>query len=122
MSDKAFEFKTDPDNDMILGADGCHYDTIPEAAYGSFLELCGCGNPEDIHLVLIEILQAQRDDHESLIDIDKVAVIVEKNKDQIAEMVLHVLERANLIEHGTSVRGSWPTERGYQFIEIGPHE
>jgi len=47
------EFKKDPDNDMWIGPDGCHYDEIPEAMYSIF-SLCGCGSPDDIHKLLIE--------------------------------------------------------------------
>jgi len=31
------------------------------------------------------------------------------------ELLLHVLDRAEVIEHGTAVRGSWLTGRGAQI-------
>ena len=120
-----FEFKTDPQNECLIGPDGCHYDSEARAMYFDQLKLCGCGMPSEVHRVLAEAA--------SCFDRDKVgwspetgvtgvAEIVKANPDVVAEFIGHFLEDRALLEHGSSVYGSWLTERGKQFVEIGVHE
>jgi hypothetical protein len=115
-----FVFKIDPDNECIVGQDGCHYDSEAEAMYFAQTGLCGCGSPEDVHQMLIDCLTAVCDGELStIIDYKKVVEIIKANPETMAQFVLHFLDKVNLTEHGGSVYGSWLTERGKQFVEVG---
>ncbi|MQX45746.1 hypothetical protein [Sinorhizobium medicae] len=39
-----------------------------------------------------------------------------------AEFIAHALSNECLFEHGGGVAGSWLTDRGKQFVEIGSHD
>lgn len=114
-----FKFERDDDNGMLIGPEGCHYDSEAEAMYYDQIQLCGCGNPEGIHKFLINCLAATRDDHDSIIDHRKIIALVKANPETVAELVLHFLDSRELTEHGSSVFGSWLTGRGKQVLEIG---
>jgi len=120
-SNKRIEFKKDPDNGECLSPDGCYYSTEAEAMYYT-LGLCGCGQPENIHKFLIDCLGARKSDCEQILDIKKIEIIIKEKPNIVAEFVLHFLDSVQLTEHGSSVYGSWLTERGKQFLEIGTME
>lgn len=115
-----FTFNRDPNNEMLIGPDGCHHNTEAEAMYYDQTGLCGCGCPEDVHKFLIDCMSAIRDDSDSIIDYKKVMEIITADPETVAEFVLHFLDSRELTEHGSSVYGSWLTDRGKQFLEIGP--
>ena len=111
----AIKFEKDPANGMVVGPDGCHHDTEAEAMYYS-LGLCGCGSPDEVHQMLIDVLKC--------IDtgkrLDAVVELIKQKPDIVAEFIGHFLEDKGMTEHGSSVYGSWLSERGKQFIDIGP--
>lgn len=112
-----FEFLVDGENGMIIGPDGCHYADQTGAMYFGQTEFCGCGDSESIHRLIIKFLTAV---HKSgVIDYKEIGNIILKNNEQMVEFVLLFLDSKNLTEHGSSVYGSWLTERGKQFVEIG---
>lgn len=120
-----FEFKKDPENDMWIGPDGCHYDTQSEAMFHSLNCGCGCGNPGGIHKFVIECLtQFERpvSKHKSAPGIKGIKELILKHPDIAADFVGHVLNAENLLEHGGGVHGSWLTARGRQFISLGVHD
>lgn len=113
-----FVFKTD-DNEMFIGPDGCHYDTKSEAMYYGVFNLCGCGNPEEVHQLLLDCLDARHDEHENIIDAKKVEQLILSKPDIVAQFILHFLDERVLTEHGGSVYGSWLTPLGEQVLKIG---
>ena len=114
-----FEFPVDPKNDMYVGLDGCHYFNVRSAVYFSHLNLCGCGNSDDIHGLLVECMEAI-EDHRPHERVEKIEVLVSENVELVAEFIMHFLDSKKLTEHGTSVSGSWATPLGKHFVEIGP--
>ena len=114
-----FDFRRDPGNGMLIGPDGCHYDSESEAMYFGQIGLCGCGDPDRVHQFLIDCLGSASDDFPSLLDVDKVQNLILSRPQVVAEFVLHFLDSVNLTEHGGSVYGSWLTDRGSQVLEIG---
>jgi len=117
-------FNTDPSNDMLVGPGGCHYDTEAEIMYFDHLGLCGCGNPADVHKFLVDACETfDRDTHGYKGDgpIEKITGLVQENPEIVAEFVAHFLDQRNFLDHGSSVYGSWLSDLGKQFIEIGPH-
>jgi hypothetical protein len=116
---KRFEFKRDANNGMLIGPKGCHYDTEAEAFYFDQIGLCGCGRPKDVHAFLLKCLTAGKDDYPAILDYKKIEKLVADNIEIVAEFVLHFLDDVELTEHGSSLYGSWLTERGKQAVEIG---
>jgi len=114
-----FEFKTDPENGMLIGPNGCHYDSESEAMYYDQIGLCGCGCPEDVHKFLLDCMSSKNENYPNLIDYKKVVELIKSQPEVVAEFVLHFLDNRGLTEHGSSVYGSWLTERGEQVLEIG---
>lgn len=118
-----FEFKTDPQNDLLIGPDGCHYENERKAMYYDQLHFCGCGDPYSMHAFVIECLsEFDRDKHGfgHGTGIDRLVTIVTEKPELAADFIAYVLDHLHLTEHGGSIGGSWLTERGKQFIEIGP--
>lgn len=120
-----WEFKIDPDNNMLIGPNGCHYEEHekPNAMYFDQLGLCGCGRPECIHKLIVDCaMMFDRDKNrwDGEAGVKGIEKIVKERPDYVAEFIAHFLDQKDLIEHGGSVYGSWLTERGKQFIEIGP--
>lgn len=114
-----FEFKTDPDNGMLIGPKGCHYNSEAEAMYYDQIGLCGCGRPEDVHKFLLDCMSANNDHYTNLIDHKKVIELIKAKPEVVAEFVLHFLDDREITEHGSSVYGSWLTERGKQVLNVG---
>lgn len=76
------------------------------------LGMCGCGNPEDAYNLIRDILS--------------LAPFYEDQRWRLVEtltgggavhhIVLSVLDQAELIEHGSSINGSWLTTKGSWFL------
>jgi hypothetical protein len=88
---------------------------ILEHAYQLFysdLDLCGCGNPENAYELVRDLLA--------------LAPFYEDGRWRLAEsligtpgachMVLGMLEHAGLLDHGTSLRGAWLTDKGHWYL------
>lgn len=123
-----FEFKRDPSNDMLLGPEGCHYETEAKAMYYDQLGFCGCGDPEGMHKFVCECLEVfDRDSHREKHGQDAWQDAIKALKAKVAAdpetaayFIAYTLDKVHLTEHGGSVGGSWLTDRGKQFLEIGP--
>lgn len=87
-----------------------------EAIYLSEMNMCSCGNPEDVRDFLFSCLCAQRD--KDFIDLDKVTELVKQNPSIVAEFIVHFLDSQGLVEHGSSVFGCWLTSFGNQCVDI----
>lgn len=70
------------------------------------LSICGCGNPKMvyrlIHVVLKEI-------HESSVRVDDYVGYY--------DYMIYQLNEQGFLEHGSSIYGSWITEKGKKLIE-----
>ncbi len=118
-----FEFKTDPSNGYLIGPDGAHYKNPKQAMYYGQLKFCGCGDPVEAHKFAIEALSCFDRDKVGFAPgtgIDAIEELVSRNPSAAAYFIAYTLDKMNLTEHGGSVGGSWLTERGKQFLEVGP--
>lgn len=128
MSDRYYWEKVDLTRDsetgLFLAPDGCGYRTPQDLMYSWGLGLCDCGRPWEVHGLLIDCLKCfDRGDtteqwHEAG-GIDRIADLVAENPKVAAEFIAHFLGQRDMTEHGGSVYGSWLTELGKQFIEVG---
>lgn len=77
------------------------------------LPLCGCGSPEPAYELVVELLklvpfyERQPDEIRTLTG----------QSDGVHYLVLGSLDHADLIEHGTSIDGSWITPKGEWFLK-----
>lgn len=117
---KPFVFERNPDNGYWIGPDGCEYDTKAEAMYHGMTVGCGCGCPNEVHQFLIDCLKQFDRSNKVGMGVQGIERIIEQSPGVAAEFIGHYLNEAFLAEHGGSVYGSWLTERGKQFIGIGP--
>jgi hypothetical protein len=118
---KRFEFKVDPQNGCLIGPDDCHYETEAEAMYYGQLKFCGCGEPKHVHAFTIECLKTFDIEHPRPVGaIDAIAALVTADPEAAAYFIAYTLDQLCLTEHGGSVGGAWLTDRGKQFVEIGP--
>ena len=81
-----------------LDPDGTTWNSYESSITIGLCGLCGCGR-ESIKDDLIAIIR----------DTDEIVKIPD---DPYHELLLHVLDHADLLEHGTSIRGSWLSEKG----------
>lgn len=94
-----------------------------EEIYFSELGMCGCGNPEDVKKFLYALIKNHKDYKDEKISYESMSenrskIISETNPDIIFEFVFHVLEHSGLVEHGSSVYGSWFTDKGERFFNL----
>lgn len=76
------------------------------------LRLCGCGNPEDVVDLALEMLRACPW-YEGAWE-----VFSERLTSVGFEFIAHQLSAADLVEHGSSVGGSWITDKGRRFLAV----
>jgi len=86
------------------------------------LGMCECGRPDEVEAFVLEILDAQasyRDTPQGGFEAKESrqhSAIKNTDADVIFEFVMHVFEHAGFVEHGSSVYGSWLTEKGRKLI------
>lgn len=120
--------KRDPENGLLIGPDGCHYDTEKKAAHYGLLHLCGCGSPEEAYNFCRDALSAfdRRGCHDKpptreWVNAEEVlTAIIKERPDQAVHVLAHLLTHLDLLEHGGSVGGSWLTKYGERIIDMGP--
>lgn len=100
----SFEWTTD--GDYYVDKDGVYYQDVESLIMGQF-NFCGCGNPNDCIDYIKRMLEYQD---------SKVCPF--SSDDNQSMFFLYWADSAGLLEHGTSVRGSWVTSDGMEFIEI----
>jgi hypothetical protein len=94
-----------------------------ETIYFGEIGMCGCGSPEGVKKFIYELLKNHKDYKDKKITYEVMAenrkqIIKETDTDVVFEFVFHVLEHNDLLEHGSSVYGSWFTEKGEKFFEL----
>lgn len=120
--------KRDIENGLLIGPDGAHYFNEHQAAHFGLLHLCGCGCPEDAYNFCRDALACfdRRGCHDNpptrawINAEDALKVLVQDRPDDAAHVLAHLLSHLDLLEHGSSVGGSWLTKDGERIIDMGP--
>jgi len=119
-----FGYKRDPENGMLVGPDGCHYENVHKLYHHALLGLCGCGSPEDVYNFLRSVLACfdrRGARGENWVNAEaEIAVLISANPDMAAHAFSHLLSHLNLTEHGGSVGGSWLTKDGEKIVDLRP--
>lgn len=76
------------------------------------LPSCGCGDPQGVLNLIRGVLESCPLYNGGYRDL--VASV--GGNEPAAELILHAIEAADLIEHGTFVGSSWITEKGTRFL------
>lgn len=90
--------------------------------YGD-IGMCGCGRPEDIKQFLLDLLENHRKYRDDELSYKEMAekrksIIEDVDSDVIFEIIFHMFEDAKILEHGSSVYGSWFTDKGKLFLKL----
>lgn len=82
--------------------DGVHYGSKRDILLTGILRLCGCGQPDAALDRIVEILKLVQDEHRGW-TVDE-------------EIILHLLDSKDLLEHGVGIGCPWVTEKGLWFL------
>ncbi len=111
---------------MLVGPDGCHYENEHHVLHYAVLHLCGCGQPEEAFNLCRDVLDCfdrreARKGGDEWIDAEAAVTEIIKTRPEItAHVISHLLTHFDLLEHGSSVGGSWLTTRGERVVDHGP--
>lgn len=106
-----YSLKLDPENNMLVGHDGCHVDNPKEYLWFAVLKGCGCGRSDDF----IELAWTVLDYFSQDIMQRQSGFIYDKPEN---ELLAHWLDTKGLIDHGSSIGVSWLTEDGKQLHKV----
>lgn len=94
---------------------GCHYDDAESLILTGMLGWCGCGAPDAAGQFLLKILKSFDDYHAGKITWQQRDALI--SDEGIRYFVYYVIAEKDLTEHGTSVNGSWLTDKGREIME-----
>lgn len=118
-----------PENGMLVGPDGCHYENEHQAMHFAVLGLCGCGDTTGAYNFCRSVVACfdRRGVHDDpptrpWIDAEKaVAEIIKADPEMAAHVIAHLLDaRRSLLEHGSMVGSSWLDENGVRLVDMPP--
>lgn len=117
MTDK---FSRDPDSGMLVGPDGCHYENEHKVHLHAVLNLCGCGNPvEAYNFCRDALILFDRRGNGPWIDAEEaLRELIAAKPDVAAHVFAHVLTHLKVLEHGSTVGGSWLTDKGAAIVDL----
>ena len=93
-----------------------------ESAINSYygLNFCSCGSRDEVFEMILKVLNYCHErfaEHNSGFPYDWLEKNIFHGDSIISLFVLYVLESLGITEHGSSVRGSWLTEKGKALRE-----
>lgn len=88
----------------------CHFDSSKDFLWIYVMEGCGCGSSddyrEDFWIMFIAIAEKKSDNFEFIY------------KDRYNELIAQMLDSRGLLEHGSSIGGSWLSYAGEKLHEL----
>ena len=109
---------------------GCYYDTTLDAFYIGHLGFCGCGKPRDEQRFMLKVLSAiakRSYENRHMTGVNDVELWT-KNSDEISDLFsnngtfehhyLQWLDSLHLLEHGSTVYGSWLNDLGFSVLKM----
>ena len=101
----------EPGTQACVDATGCYWESPVDALYGGVLGLCGCGFSVHIRMDLRALLLSRETPGVGLRPLPELS----DPSPLYREVLLHLLTDAGLLEHGSTVVGSWLTELGLRW-------
>ncbi|HBF7899059.1 hypothetical protein KLL36_11800 [Clostridioides difficile] len=92
------------------------------------MDFCGCGSPEDISFMIKGVLTTIQNKEKNCnleytercyifeIEFNNVCGIIGSKNNLIQEFILNALNSYGLLEHGSSIWGSWLSDYGKQIL------
>lgn len=117
----------------FLGPDECSYESLADVLQSGVLKFCGSGAMyRNIEFVasfvrlMVDYHDAPEDGPMRFPNPQSDAYYAARRKlcgdnETLEDFVLYSLDFAGLIEHGTSITGSWTTESGRAFLVCAEH-
>jgi hypothetical protein len=103
------------DDDGSEGYESC--ETLADAINSYYgINFCGCGDREAAFDIIYKVLDYCRKWTNEGIYIDWLVKNVFNGNEGAAYFVLYSLDKIGLTEHGSSIHGSWLTEKGQCLI------
>lgn len=102
-------YRQDDEEYPFVDSNGCSWESPEQFVMVGILGACGCGDSDEYGMLAIEVLR-------------QIPLTYEEKKangfyeDKTKGLMLFFLDEAGLIEHGSSVNGSWLTENGKQLL------
>ena len=96
-------------DDCFVDKNGVHWDTIEDYICIEYLDTCGCGSPAENATYIRDMLQRNvGKDSWNHVKYDNFPVM----------FFLYWADHKGFIEHGTTVRCSWLTDKGKELLKI----
>lgn len=92
----------------LLDQDECSWNTVEDWLFIGILGGCGCGSSEEFGKAAVSLLEFFATDI-----LERKGSIYEN--DGFRELLAHWFDSKDLIEHGSSINGSWLTDKGKQI-------
>jgi hypothetical protein len=86
--------------------DNNQYDTLKDLYKHYLLNLCSCGNPDETYQFCVNILK----------NTNNIINLVKNDPENTGIMFISYFNHLELLEHGSSLYGSFMTEKGDDFI------
>ena len=90
---------------MFTAPDGCEHDSLESAVWVGVFGFCSCGNPEYDMRRILRIMQI-------LIDRSLEGFAELCDEHNCNQIYLYWLDKEDFTEHGSSIYGSWLTDKG----------
>lgn len=98
-------------NREYIDEEGCSWESAEEWYVLDVLGLCGCCDTE-LYDDLLKVIYAFEESDGSLY-YDKLPI---GGSEKYKELILHIMNDKDILEHGFSARGSWLTEKGRKIL------
>jgi hypothetical protein len=118
--DNILKYKREDEHYPYIDETGCCHQDIEDLITTIYnIPSCGCGNPESLLMMLYTILSEMSNSND---DKWNKTIREYRSKDSIFDnglvhFVLYWLDQEQYTEHGSSVFGSWLTEKGEEFLK-----
>ena len=94
--------------------------------YNNKIGLCNCGSFTQTKNLIYDIINIQKKYQEDEEDNPNLTLYEQRRNlidtpdkiDILLEIVLHILYKANILEHGSSINWAWLDTNGYDFLEL----
>lgn len=110
------EFSFD-DEKCVTDAKGITWGSAASALTMGVFDLCGCGYADDRGQDFVDVLKAVRDRWDTTEEAKgQPTKMPERIGQMYGELILNLLDSAELVQHGGSVGGSWLTDLGRAWL------
>jgi hypothetical protein len=99
-----------PDDDGFEDQDGTFWESRGAWLFTGILGGCGCGSSDEMRALAVEVLTLFATPHEA-----RRWSVYDRTE---AEVMAHWLDSKGLLEHGSSIAGSWLTDKGMAILAL----